>query len=186
MYQINDIVQSIRSKIKYKVLGLPRTGDPQYKLEALETSPDFNRWIIYKGDKIYLAENEIKLVQAPPNQPIVAMTQQAYQPKIGDKVYLVGPEIPNGGYGFNNTMRAMLDDGIEYEIRMVDQDSVYLVGCMYTWLFAYLRLSSSSLGSVILGPNAPTPKQEQLSEEEEEDPFGLIAQRKALRDLIGF
>lgn len=108
MYQIDDIVQSITSKIKYKVLGLPSFGAPRYKLEALEDSPNFNRWDVTKGEIIYLSESLERLLM-----PII-----------------------------HNTVN-----------------------------------TANTSSPCILNP-------EPISEES--DPFGLIAQRKALRDLIGF
>lgn len=105
---------------------------------------------------------------------------------VGQKVKIITPKQPASGmYGFNPDMEQMLDDGKIYKIAKIEDPSnheayVILEGCPWSWLFNYIQPVSTVNDSTVLAV------MDELSDEtEDNDPYGLIAQRKALKQMIG-
>jgi hypothetical protein len=106
---------------------------------------------------------------------------------VGQMVRIIG-----NSHGVN-AMDLFVNDGNEYMINKADiANNEYIVTGWY-WKGEDLEPVSSLNSRVIIGTAAPKPipnpmdsilnEPEEISEEE--DPYGLIAQRKALREFIG-
>jgi hypothetical protein len=189
MFNVGDIVISKNTGVEYEVLSITASG--KYECKALTVSADST---ILIGNVFNFNAHNLNLKPTSSNIPV--LTTAAPKPKwnVGDKVFLIGPIDPKGKYGINKNMIGMLDNGLIYEINQVNTDCVQLIGCLYTWLFQYLEPVQvhTTLGKKITTPwlagngsinDNGIEASEPLTEEA--DPYGLIAQRKALRDFIG-
>jgi hypothetical protein len=180
MFKKGDIVKSRLSEIHYELLEDEFYNVNALMCEALEDSSDLNRWSVKKGDQISLRLRN--LISDP--LWIIPYTAIAVPPfKVGDFVEVFQSPDEAGIHLTPNCWVSEMDkycrDGKLYEVVAVREDPLLDVGGGYQYFFPTECLRY---------PAAMTQGYGAAAEEdttEENDPYGLIAQRRALRSFIG-